>query len=288
MRKFRIKKEYKGYTVSEYLKEVEEYSGRSIRNLKCFLNGKPVKSSKRVRPHNTLLVKEVEKGTDIKPIKIDLNIVYEDDDLLILDKEPYIVVHPTLKKTDKTLAHGIVYYFKETMGKIIVPRFYNRLDMDTSGLIVIAKNSFSQAYLQEKVDVRKWYQALVHGIVEQDEFYIEKPIGRVGDSLRRVILPVEEGGQTAKSKVKVMERFPDKNMTLIQVELFTGRTHQIRVHLESMGHPLLGDKLYQDTDDGVKRQMLHAYKLKIKNPSSKLEQIIKIDLPEDMKGILNK
>lgn len=287
MRKFKIKKEYKGYTISEYLKEVEEYSGRSIRNLKCFLNGKAVKPSKRLRPHNVLLVKEIEKGTDIKPIKINLNIVYEDDDLLILDKEPNIVVHPTLKKTDKTLAHGIVYYFKETMGKIIVPRFYNRLDMDTSGLIVIAKNSFSQAYLQEKVDVRKWYKAIVHGIVKEDEFIIDRPIGRVGDSLRRVILSVEEGGQEAKSRVKVIERYQDKNMTLVEVELFTGRTHQIRVHLSSLGYPLLGDKLYQDKSDGIKRQMLHAYKLKIKNPSSKLEQILEIDLPEDMKKILN-
>lgn len=286
MRKFTIEKEYKGYTISQYLKEVQEYSGRSIRNLTVYLNGKRVKPSKKVRPLNKLVVYEKEKGTNIKPIPMDLDIVYEDQDLLILNKEPHIIVHPTLKKTDRTLAHGVVHHFKENNNLSVVPRFYNRLDMNTSGLIVVTKNSYSQAYLQEKVEVKKWYKAIAKGIIEEDEFVIEKPIGRVGDNLRREILEVEDGGQYSKTAFKVLERFEEKDITLVECELFTGRTHQIRVHLNSIGHPIIGDELYDGKDERVDRQQLHAYKLKIKNPSSKKEQVIEIDIADDMKKML--
>ena len=116
---------------------------------------------------------------------MDLKIVYEDKNLLIINKDANVVVHPTQKKVDKTLANGIVDYFLKTTGKIQVPRFYNRLDMNTSGLIVVAKNAFAQAFLQEKAEIRKFYMAVCEGIVEKDEFFIERPIGRVGDKIKR-------------------------------------------------------------------------------------------------------
>ena len=285
MKKFIIEKEYKGYTVAKYLKEVQHFSSRSMRNMKFILDNKEVRSDKKIKPLNRLQVIEKNKGTNIEPIAMDLDIVYEDSELLIINKEPFIVVHPTLKKVDKTLAHGIVHYFLEKTGNITVPRFYNRLDMNTSGLIVITKTAFAQAFLQDKVDVKKKYLAIVKGVVEKDEFIIEEPIGRVGESLRREILSIEKGGQEAKTAVKVLKRFED--YTLIECELFTGRTHQIRVHLSTMGHPIMGDELYDGLDLRAKRQLLHAYKLKLVNPKTKEIQEFEAELPTDIKKLIN-
>ena len=285
MKKFIIEKEYKGYTVAKYLKEVQHFSSRSMRNMKFILDNKEVRADKKIKPLNRLQVIEKNKGTNIEPIAMDLDIVYEDSELLIINKEPFIVVHPTLKKVDKTLAHGIVHYFLEKTGNITVPRFYNRLDMNTSGLIVITKTAFAQAFLQDKVDVKKKYLAIVKGVVEKDEFIIEEPIGRVGESLRREILSIEKGGQEAKTAVKVLKRFED--YTLIECELFTGRTHQIRVHLSTMGHPIMGDELYDGLDLRAKRQLLHAYKLKLVNPKTKEIQEFEAELPTDIKKLIN-
>ena len=285
MKKFIIEKEYKGYTVAKYLKEVQHFSSKSMRNMKFILDNKEVRSDKKIKPLNRLQVIEKNKGTNIEPIAMDLDIVYEDAEILIINKEPFIVVHPTLKKVDKTLAHGIVHYFLEKTGNITVPRFYNRLDMNTSGLIVITKTAFAQAFLQDKVDVKKKYLAIVKGVVEKDEFIIEEPIGRVGESLRREILSIEKGGQEAKTAVKVLKRFED--YTLIECELFTGRTHQIRVHLSTMGHPIMGDELYDGLDLRAKRQLLHAYKLKLVNPKTKEIQEFEAELPTDIKKLIN-
>lgn len=288
MKKYIIEPEYHGYKVGDYLKEVLGYSSRSMRKIDIFLNGKKVKPNKKVRKLNRLLVKEHNKGTNIEPIKMDLNIVYEDKNLIILNKKPYLIVHPTKKKVDKTLAHGIVHYMKEQTGEITVPRFYNRLDMNTSGIIVVAKNGFAQAFLQnkEKATVKKYYQTIVKGIVKEEEFVIEESIGRVGDSLKRELLSVEDGGQTAKTGVKVLKRMDDQNLTLLEVELFTGRTHQIRVHLSSIGHPILGDELYGGMVDSVKRQLLHAYKLIFTNPDTGKEETVTTTLPDDMERIV--
>jgi len=288
MKKYIIEPEYHGYKVGDYLKEVLGYSSRSMRKIDIFLNGKKVKPNKKVRKLNRLLVKEHNKGTNIEPIQMDLDIVYEDKNLIILNKEPYLIVHPTKKKVDKTLAHGIVYYMKEKTGEITVPRFYNRLDMNTSGIIVVAKNGFSQAFLQnkEKAVVKKYYQTIVKGIVKEEEFVIEESIGRVGDSLKRELLSIEDGGQSAKTGVKVLKRMGDQNLTLLEVELFTGRTHQIRVHLSSMGHPILGDELYGGKANSVKRQLLHAYKLIFTNPDTGKEETVTTTLPDDMERII--
>lgn len=286
MKKFIVEAEYSGYKISKYLTEVKGYSGRSIRNLEIYMNGKRVKPSKKVRKLNRLSVKEKEKGTNLLPIEMDLKIVYEDNNLILIDKEPFIIVHPTLKKVDKTLAHGVIHYMQEKTGKILAPRFFNRLDMNTTGIIVVAKNGYTQAYLQERATLRKYYQAVVHGIVEEDEFIIDKPLGRVGDELRRRVIPVEDGGQEAKTAVKVLKRYPEKNITLIELELFTGRTHQIRAHMESMGHPIVGDELYGGEDERVQRQLLHSYKLEFTNPDTGNQEIVEVDLPEDMVKIL--
>lgn len=283
MKRFKIEKEHYGYKISEYLREIQNYSGRSLRNIEIFLDGKKVRTTKKIRKQGILKVVEKEKGTNIKPVKIPLDVVFEDEDILVVNKQPYLVTHPTKKKVDVTLANGIVYYFSEKYGREMVPRFYNRLDMDTSGLIIIAKNSFAQAFLQNFGDVKKYYMALVHGIIKDDMMVIEKPIARVGDDLRRQIL---ETGQYAKTAVKTLKRNKEKNVTLAECELFTGRTHQIRVHLANEGYPILGDKLYGDGTDNVKRQMLHSYKVSFIHPRTKEIKELEIEMYDDMKDFI--
>lgn len=290
MKRFLVKVEHNSMLVGEYLTEIQNYSRRGLRNAEVYLNGKKVrldKKMKNLKSQNKIVVVEKKKETGIKPIEMDLKIAYEDRNLLIIDKPPYIIVHPTQKKVDQTLANGVVEYFQRTTGEILIPRFYNRLDMNTSGLIVVAKNAYTQSFLQETGEVKKYYKAIVKGIMPQDEYLIERPIGKIGDELCRVELLPEEGGQTAKTLVKVLERDEKNNLTLVEAELFTGRTHQIRAHLSLEGFPILGDELYGGGDERAARQMLHSYKLLITNPDTGELMEIKAGIPEDMLKILS-
>ncbi|MGL4804708.1 MAG: RluA family pseudouridine synthase [Cetobacterium sp.] len=287
MKKFVVEPEFHNMKISQYLRE-KGYSGRGIRNVEVYLNGKRTKTTKQVKKNARLLVKEKEKEVGIKSIQMDLKIMYEDKNLLIIDKDPYLVVHPTTKKTDLTLANGVVHYLQEQTGKVQPPRFFNRLDMNTSGLIVVAKNAYTQAFLQsDKEKASKFYQAIVKGIVKEDEMMIEIPIGKEGDELRRKEMTPENGGQSAKTYMKVLERFPNEDLTLIELKLFTGRTHQIRTHMSLVGYPILGDELYGGDDIRAKRQLLHAFKLIFTDVESGEKIQIEAPLPEDFKEILH-
>lgn len=287
MKKFVVEPEFHNVKISQYLRE-KGYSGRGIRNVEVYLNGKRTKTTKQVKKNARLLVKEKEKEVGIKSIQMDLKIIYEDKNLLIIDKDPYLVVHPTTKKTDLTLANGVIHYLQEQTGKIQPPRFFNRLDMNTSGLIVVAKNAYTQAFLQsDKEKVSKFYQAIVKGIVKEDEMMIEIPIGKEGDELRRKEISPENGGQTAKTYMKVLERFPNEDLTLIELKLFTGRTHQIRAHMSLVGYPILGDELYGGDDIRAKRQLLHAFKLIFTDVENGEKVQVEAPLPEDFKAILH-
>ena len=377
MKKFRIEKEHQRMKISQYLREVQNYSGRSLRNVEVFLNGKQVRLTKKLPSHGNLRVVEKKKGTDIKPIKLPLDIIFEDEDILVVNKEPFLLTHPTQKKADFTLANGIVNHFFEKYGEVRVPRFYNRLDMNTSGLIIIAKNSFAQAFLQNFSIFEKKYLAIVNGIIDDLEIMrineelkndgekhkiqdlekeklkpeiekvnfgkvkkyeeiekiesnlnvenedskiaentnfdnkdnnlnlanksnfenenlkenktkiiIERPIFRDGENLERII---DERGQYAKTAVKVLKTYPEKNVTLVECELFTGRTHQIRVHLKSIGHTIVGDELYGkglNKELGINRQFLHAYKVKFTHPPLRKEIELEIPMFKDMKEFL--
>lgn len=315
MQKFIVELIHNNYLIGDYLVEVHNYSRRGLRNAKVYLNGKKVrldKKMKNLKKNNIIIVTEIEKETGIEPIEMNLDIAYEDKNLLIINKEPFLIVHPTQKKVDKTLANGIVNYFNKIGLKSCVPRFYNRLDMNTSGLIIIAKNAYAQSFLQTKGDVTKKYKAIVKGIIPWNEKIIERTIGRVGDELRRVELSIDKGGQSAKTKITVLNRLEDSNLTLIEAELFTGRTHQIRAHISLEGFPILGDELYGGEDKRAKRQLLHSYKLSFNNPDSKFSNLseettkkslnnsdltfklqredvlsIEVQLPSDMEVFLN-
>lgn len=287
MKKYIVEHEYDGYEIGNYLKETKGYSSRSLRNLEIYLNGKRVKNNaKKIKKLNRIVIIEKEKITGIKAMDIPIKIVYEDENLLILDKEPYLIVHPTQKKVDKTLANAVVNYFEKTLEKTLIPRFYNRLDMNTSGLIIVAKNAYTQAFLQDKTEVKKTYKVIVDGIIGKDDFFIEIPIGKIGDNLRRVELAEESGGKSAKTHIKILERNLDKNITFLEARLYTGRTHQIRAHLSLIGHALVGDELYGGNTKLAKRQMLHAYKLEFQDPKTLKNLKIEIDIPIDMKEIL--
>lgn len=261
--------------IGAYLHDIQNYSSRSLRKVLVYLDSKQVRLTKKLPISGTLKVIEKEKSTNIAPIKMDLDIVYEDDELLIVNKPYGIITHPTLKKVDMTLANGIVYYLN------IVPRFYNRLDMDTTGLIIISKNRYAQNFLQNFGNVKKKYLAVVEGKFS-NEITVEKPIYRPEGEIKRII---DDKGQYAKTKVKLIEYIKEKNISLVECELFTGRTHQIRVHLSYIGHPIIGDKLYNPNGYVAKRQMLHAYSLDFVHPKTKENVHIQIEPYEDMKKI---
>ena len=273
--------------VSQYLREFHNYSGRSLRNIEVYFNGNKVKTTFKLPQEGILIVKEKEKSTDLEAKYLNLDIIYEDDDLLIINKPPFLLTHPTLKKVDITLANGIVYYFNDKYKKKLVPRFVNRLDMNTSGLIVIAKNAFTQSFFQSKnANIEKKYLAIAEGIIEDDHFIIEKNIYKDGDRLDRII---DERGQYAKTEFKVIERFKNIGVTLVECKLYTGRTHQIRVHLKSINHPIIGDSLYNPESKYnkiVNRQMLHSYFLEFNHPTTGKRLKFDIGLYKDMKDLI--
>lgn len=273
--------------VSQYLREFHNYSGRSLRNIEVYFNGNKVKTTFKLPQEGILIVKEKEKSTDLEAKYLNLDIIYEDDDLLIINKPPFLLTHPTLKKVDITLANGIVYYFNDKYKKKLVPRFVNRLDMNTSGLIIIAKNAFTQSFFQsENANIEKKYLAIAEGIIEDNNFIIEKNIYKDGDRLDRII---DERGQYAKTEFKVIERFKNIGVTLVECKLYTGRTHQIRVHLKSINHPIIGDNLYNPESKYnkiVNRQMLHSYFLEFNHPTTGKRLKFDIGLYKDMKDLI--
>ena len=206
MKTYKLDKTTSRMKISQYLREVQQYSGRSLRMLEIYLNGKRVKSTKKLPSSGILKVDEKKKSTNINPIPMKLDIVFEDEDLLIVNKPYNLVTHPTLKKVDVTLANGIVHYLN------IVPRFYNRLDMDTTGLIIIAKNSYAQSYLQNMGEVRKRYLAIVEGKLDK-EYIIEAKIYKDEDKLERII---DDRGQSAKTVVRPVSYNENKNVSFVE------------------------------------------------------------------------
>ncbi|MGJ0846107.1 RluA family pseudouridine synthase [Tissierella praeacuta] len=267
----------------------KDISGRLFRKLykakQIYVDGKFKRKGLTLEKGAVVSIYMEDESENTKPEKMDINIVYEDFDFLILNKQPNIVVHPTKSHQENTLSNGISYYFKEKGIKKKI-RFVNRLDMDTTGILIVAKNPFAhqQMALQfESHKVEKKYQAIVDGIVEKDENYINLPIGREEDkSIRKM---VTEKGQDALTKYTVIERY--KDATLLDVQIFTGRSHQIRVHLDHIGHPIIGDSLYNKESPYIDRQALHSYYLKVKHPRTKEAIEFIAPLPKDMEKLID-
>ena len=280
--------EKSGDSLGEFLSK-HQVSRRLFRKLykekNIYVNGEFRRKDEILEKGDLVSIVIVDEEDDTIPEPIPLNIIYEDMDLLVLDKQPYMVVHPTKGHQTNTIANGISYYFK-SKGINRRIRFVNRLDMNTSGILIVAKSSFAhqQMALQfENNQVEKRYMAVVAGVVEKDEDIINLPLGR--EEERSIIKTVTKDGKDAITKYRVLERF--KDASLLDVQIFTGRSHQIRVHLNHIGHPIIGDTLYYKSSEYIERQALHSYYLKAKLPRSREEIEFKASLPQDMERLIN-
>jgi 23S rRNA pseudouridine1911/1915/1917 synthase len=277
--------------LEQFLKREYDVSSRLIKKMvrekSIFLNGEKVRRNVSIKRGDIItLVMEEEQDNNLPDPEIELDIIYEDIDLIVLNKKPYTVVHTTQGHPIGTIANGISYYFMEKGIKKKV-RFINRLDRDTSGVLLIGKNSFAHQQVSKQFKdntVEKTYLTVVDGIVEKDRDTIDLPIEREDeDSIIRVVRP---DGKRAITHYEVVERY--KNATLLKVILETGRTHQIRVHLKHIGHPIIGDSLYFEENGDIDRQALHSYGMKIKLPRNKKEIELKAELPYDIVELIEK
>ena len=285
-----------GTKIREYLKREMGLSTRLIRSAsidrRIFVDDVPVKMNRVLNDGEVIKIDLAkDESQDIAPEKMDIEIIYEDEDILVVNKKPFMVVHPTKSYQSGTLANGVINYFMES-GQNCIVRLVSRLDMNTSGLIIIAKNQFSHGMLSKEMSenkVTKKYLAVVHGILEKEEGTIDLPIYRPEGTDFGIMRVVDERGQRSITHYKVVEKY--ENASLVECTLETGRTHQIRVHLSNIGHPIYGDSLYGYGDDEqelINRQALHAYSLDFKSPRTEEILSLKSELPQDIKDLIRK
>jgi len=281
-----------------YLTQKEIYPSRSqIRNLialgKIKVNSNPVKPSYILKNGDVIdLALPENKELKIKAEAISLDIIYEDEYLVVINKPADMIVHPAGKIRSGTLVNALLYHCQDSLsgiGGVIRPGIVHRLDKNTSGLMVVAKNDFAHIDLSRQIkdhQVTKKYLSLVHGNLKDDSGIIDAPIGR---SLKnRKKMAVTEGkSREAITHFKVLKRF--SGYTLVEATLRTGRTHQLRVHLAFIGYPIVGDQLYGQKRQGlnIHRQALHSYVLGFLHPASKKYMEFSAPLPQDMQKLID-
>ena len=285
-------------TVKQILRRRMGFSSRLLHKLKeggkVTRNGTEVRLFADVIEGDVVQVELPEERCSFLPQDIPIRPVYEDADLLVIDKQPGVVVHPTKGHPTGTIANGLMRYMEQS-GSSFKIRFVNRLDRDTSGLLMIAKNSHCQDSMMKQMKknaVEKTYLAVVHGVIRQEAGTIDLPTGRPDqDNVRRWVM---EDGAPSVTHYRVKERFPvpqaeDGGFTLVELKLETGRTHQIRVHMAYTGHPLAGDSLYgREEPEIIGRQALHAASLAFFQPVSGERIACEAPMPEDLNGLLKR
>ncbi len=255
------------------------------------VNGKKTKASYKISVGDTVtIIKEELKEVEIKAEDIPLDVIYEDNDILVVNKQKGLVVHPGNGNPDGTLVNAIMAKCKDSLSGIggeIRPGIVHRIDKDTSGLLIIAKHDKAHINVSEQIknhEVKKTYIALVRGRVKENEATIDMPIAR--STKDRTKMAVSKNGKNAVTHIKVLERFND--YTLLEVNIETGRTHQIRVHMSQIGYPIVGDYVYSNGRNpfGVEGQMLHSQKLEFVHPISGKKMNLEAPLPEYFEKVL--
>ena len=266
---------------------------RLIKEDKILVNNTKTKSSYKVKIGDEISIEEEKpKEVEIKAENIPVPILYEDNDIIVVNKPKGMVVHPASGNYEGTLVNAIMSICKDSLSGIggeIRPGIVHRLDKDTSGVIIIAKNDKAHINLSEQIknhEVEKTYIALVRGVVKENEATIDMPIARSTKDRKK--MAVSKNGKRAVTHFKVIKRYPKDNCTLLEVKIETGRTHQIRVHLSHIGYPVIGDEVYSNGKNkwGIKGQCLHAKKLKFKHPITGKEMEFEAELPEYFKDVL--
>ena len=279
-------------TVFSVLKNEFHLSDRLILKLKrekqIYINNEPTHVKKEITPGDNISVdiSFTEESENIVAVQMGLDILYEDDGLLIINKGPNMPVHPSINHYEDTLSNGVKYYF-ESIGLKRKIRPINRLDKDTSGIVLFAKNEYIQESLTMQMKngtFKKEYLALVNGCLEESPLTLVKNIKRKAESIIERCVSDDEDSEYAETVFETIQELD--GYSLIKCILKTGRTHQIRVHTSFLGHSILGDTLYGQASDLISRQALHAYKVSFIHPVTKEMIEITCDLPEDMKKLL--
>lgn len=296
MEKIIVKKEEENNRIDAYLStKIETASRVTIQRLieegKILVNNKKTKASYKIQEKDEVIVEEDKpKEVSIKAQNIPIEILYEDNDIIVVNKPKGLVVHPANGNPDGTLVNAVMAICKDSLSGIggeIRPGIVHRLDKDTSGAIIVAKNDKAHINMSEQIknhEVEKTYIALVKGFVKENEATINMPIGRSTKDRKK--MAVSKNGKNAVTHFKVIERFV--NYTLLEVKIETGRTHQIRVHLSQIGYPIVGDAVYSNGKNewGIEGQCLHAKSLKFKHPITGKEMFIEAPMPEYFENII--
>ncbi len=288
--KWKVSKQYDGLLLREYLLEVRGISRRILTAIK-FEGGKLLVNNSNVTVRHPLSENdEVEvifppenRSELLVPEPIPIDIVYEDEDILVLNKAPHIATIPSSHHPSNTLANGIIHYYDQQQVPYTV-HVVTRLDRDTSGLLLIAKHRYSHSILfqdQHEGTVNRRYQAIVAGQLTEKKAVLDNPIDRAPDSI--IERMVASTGKKAVTHYQVKDEL--KDISLVEIKLETGRTHQIRVHFSSIGHPLIGDSLYDGDTTNLKRQALHCHKLAFNHPLTKERMEFEIPLADDLEEV---
>ena len=295
----------KEYIVNEKGKRLDAYissqneeitrtaAQRLIEQGHILVNGKQQKVSYKVMINDVITIEEVQaQPIELKAQEIPIEIVYEDSDIIVVNKPKGMVVHPANGNPDGTLVNAIMAICKDSLSGIggeIRPGIVHRIDKDTSGLLIVAKNDKAHVNMSEQIknhEVKKTYIALVRGVIKENEATIDMPIGRSNSDRKK--MAINKNGKNALTHIKVLKRY-DK-YTLLEINIETGRTHQIRVHLSHIGYPIIGDYIYSNGKNkfGVVGQCLHAKNLEFKHPITGEDMKLEAPLPEYFEDILKK
>lgn len=293
----KINKENVGKRIDSFIPIVQKDISRSmvqklIEQNDIKVNGKKTKHSYKLKLNDEIeIIIPEAKEIDLKAQDIPLDVIYEDNDIIVINKTKGMVVHPANGNPDGTLVNAVMNLCKDSLSGIggeIRPGIVHRLDKDTSGAIIVAKNDKAHIALSEQLknhEIKKTYLALVRGIIKENEATINMPIARSKKDRKK--MDVDKDGKEAITHFKVLERYKNK-YTLLQINLETGRTHQIRVHLSHIGYPIIGDEVYSNGKNewNVSGQCLHAWRLEFKHPITGKKISLEAEIPEYFKNII--